>query len=529
VARIRSMLGERVNWTLFARTATDHGLAAIAGQTLVRYAPDMVPDDILDALRIVIERTHERNRVLFDELARLIRALANNGIEAIPFRGPTLAIKAFGDLGHRMGRGLSLFVRDDDIPSTMAALVGIGYERAASLSKAEIKTDRLLPTPKVLFNEALGIHISLLTRLTAMNSPPHLDYCGLWRRAERTDFDGTTMLTLAAEDELVLLAIDGSNEMWRSIKSVCDVAAFLTSHPKLEWTAIVERAREQACLQTILLAMSLAHTYFNSSLPASITAAASAGASIEPAVRRVAANWQSKAITENLDGQLKTDAELFNENAGTYGTNPLLHAIPKELEELYRQDLEEVLGAFAEYESVLEVGAGNGIFTRLLDIWGCKGIVGTDISDGMLGVARARLPQCRFEQVMNEAEPNLFPPATFDLVISRQLACHLIDPITVFECWKMWLKPGGRIAVIDGLWTRSDWGPPTGRKASLVEERPLSCTQTSATVSYLLARASLVIRHRGVLKRVNDFAKERYVIGQGREPIVRFVVVATSE
>jgi 2-polyprenyl-3-methyl-5-hydroxy-6-metoxy-1,4-benzoquinol methylase len=80
-------------------------------------------------------------------------------------------------------------------------------------------------------------------------------------------------------------------------------------------------------------------------------------------------------MTENSDRNLKLDSEVFNAHAAIYGGDPnnLLHAIPKELEELYRQDLEDVLGSFAHYKSVLEVGAGNGIFTRLLARWGCKG------------------------------------------------------------------------------------------------------------------------------------------------------------
>ena len=228
-----------------------------------------------------------------------------------------------------------------------------------------------------------------------------------------------------------------------------------------------------------------------------------------------------------MDEHVKRDAQIFDANAAAYGSD-VLHAIPKELEELYQQDLEDVLGPFAKYKTVLEVGAGNGIFTRLLDKWGCHAIVGIDISNRMLDAARASLPHCTFKHITKEAEPNLFPPTSFDLIISRQLACHLIDPIAVFGCWKTWLKPDGRIVVIDGLWTRRDWGPPMSVVGALVDERPLSCTQTSATVSYLLERANLAIEHRGLLERVNEFAKEQFVIGQSREPIYRYVVVATA-
>jgi SAM-dependent methyltransferase len=231
-----------------------------------------------------------------------------------------------------------------------------------------------------------------------------------------------------------------------------------------------------------------------------------------------------------LDDELREDAEIYNRRAAGYGSDDrdLEHAIPKEMEDLYRQDLEEVLGPLTEYRSVLEVGAGNGVFTQLLKQWGCGGIIGIDISEGMLTLARSRLPDCRFELVTSETDSERFEAASFDLIISRQLACHLIDPIAVFAIWKTWLKPEGRIAVIDGLWTRKDWGPPSSSAGVLVDKRPLSCTQTWATVSYLLGRAGTTVTDQRFLGRVNSFGKERYAIGDVREPIFRFVVVAAA-
>jgi SAM-dependent methyltransferase len=226
--------------------------------------------------------------------------------------------------------------------------------------------------------------------------------------------------------------------------------------------------------------------------------------------------------------QLGDDARLYDRRAATYGADPddLEHSIPQELEEPYRQDLEEVLGPFDRHKSVLEVGAGNGLFTRLLSGWGCRRVVGTDISAGMISVARSRLPDCEFKVISTEADPDLFRPASFDLIISRQVACHLIDPIAVFECWKTWLQPGGRVAVIDGLWTRKDWGPSVNSAGVLVDDRPLSCTQTWATVAYFLERSGLSVTDRRFLDRVNRFGKDRFTIGEAREPIFRFIVVA---
>jgi tetratricopeptide (TPR) repeat protein len=76
---IRQMLDEGIDWTLFAQQAIDKGLASLAGHTLVRVAPDMVPGDILDALRVIIDHTQTKNRELFDELARMIDASPSRG------------------------------------------------------------------------------------------------------------------------------------------------------------------------------------------------------------------------------------------------------------------------------------------------------------------------------------------------------------------------------------------------------------------------------------------------------------------
>src|SRR5882672_6537117 len=109
-AAIGQMLDEGIDWTLFIRKAVDHELAGLGGHTLARVAPDLVPDDILDAFRVTVDQTRRRNLALFDELARLIETLAASGIETIPFKGPVLAIQAYGDLGLRVFRDLDFLI-----------------------------------------------------------------------------------------------------------------------------------------------------------------------------------------------------------------------------------------------------------------------------------------------------------------------------------------------------------------------------------------------------------------------------------
>src|SRR5579872_4821283 len=79
-AILQNTLTEGVDWTRFARKAVDYGLADLAGAALASAAPDLVPDDILDAFRMSLDRTRRKNLALFDGLAGVIEILAKEGI-----------------------------------------------------------------------------------------------------------------------------------------------------------------------------------------------------------------------------------------------------------------------------------------------------------------------------------------------------------------------------------------------------------------------------------------------------------------
>ena len=90
---IRQLLEGELDWTLFAQKAIHHGLGGMAGQTLNRLVPDLVPDDILIAFRVHNNRVRERNHQLFDELKRVVAVLSKQGVDAIPLRAPLLAFQ----------------------------------------------------------------------------------------------------------------------------------------------------------------------------------------------------------------------------------------------------------------------------------------------------------------------------------------------------------------------------------------------------------------------------------------------------
>jgi ubiquinone/menaquinone biosynthesis C-methylase UbiE len=107
------------------------------------------------------------------------------------------------------------------------------------------------------------------------------------------------------------------------------------------------------------------------------------------------------------------------------------------------------LAAARPGEACLDVGCGTGLVTRgLADAVGPEGqVVGLDVSEGMLSLARARtLPNTTLH--LASADPHLpFRDAAFDLVTFCDALAYMSSPARALEEARRVLRRGGRIAV----------------------------------------------------------------------------------
>lgn len=101
----------------------------------------------------------------------------------------------------------------------------------------------------------------------------------------------------------------------------------------------------------------------------------------------------------------------------------------------------------------------------------------------------------------------LFAPESFDLITVRQVVSCLVDPPTAFANWLVWLKPGGRVLVVDGFWKRSGWSDP-----SLAQALPLAEVDTADTPRWLLAEAGFHIEFADIVENLSLDRESRYVI-----------------
>jgi GR25 family glycosyltransferase involved in LPS biosynthesis len=298
ISTIRRILAGDVDWALIARNAAQHGLAGLVGHSLSQIAPDMVPEDIQDAFRTNLDQTRDANLRATADILELMEVFANGGVCAFPFKGPLFAVQAYKDPGFRLFAEWDFLVRDSEMDQAIRILRGLGYSRKGQFTPGQREIlNRVIGRETVIHPET-GTSISLRTRLTPLNMAMDPDYTGLWARAQLSTVNQRRITVMTPEDFFQGLALDGATHMWRDVESICDVAMATESRPDLDWTALLEQARAQGCLKSLLLAAALARQLFDANVPAAVASAAERTPSIKFSIGRIAARWERSAAKE---------------------------------------------------------------------------------------------------------------------------------------------------------------------------------------------------------------------------------------
>ena len=122
-----------------------------------------------------------------------------------------------------------------------------------------------------------------------------------------------------------------------------------------------------------------------------------------------------------------------------------------ETSEYERRKYERTLGVLKDrrYRRALEVGASIGVFTEMLAPW-CDKLLGVDVSEKALSVARERLAGFGHVRLELRELPEEMPEGPFDLILASEVLYYLplgimLETLRRFE---EVLAPGGRILAV---------------------------------------------------------------------------------
>lgn len=237
---IDAVLAVDPDWDRVLRLARWHGLRPLLHRHLSAVASDAVPRVAMVELWCEAEAIARRNRALQAELDRIGGLLEATGIRAMPYKGPRLALTAYGDLAMREFGDLDILVPRADLLAARAALCAAGYVDEYPL-QPQVREAFMASGAQyhwVLRSAALG-HLVELHWKTDPDFPVERLEDPAWWAQGPLDW---AQRSLSPEDLLLVLCIHGTKHGWSSLGWIVDVAELLRSRAAIDWGHFCDRA-----------------------------------------------------------------------------------------------------------------------------------------------------------------------------------------------------------------------------------------------------------------------------------------------
>lgn len=257
------------------RLARRHRLAALlaARAGALGFAPA-----IIEELRVHAAATAARNLAFTREMLRIIQAGQTVGVAFTPFKGPMLAVDAYGDLSLREFDDLDLLSAREDLPAAARILESLGYgllPRAGRASDAvRLRSEYHFPFQHAESGCCVELHAEVAP--AGFAKPLWRD---LRRRLSPVEFAGVRLETLSPADLLVVLCVHAGKHQWGCLEFVTALAHLVHRRPP-DWGQVERVARDSGAEGFVALGLRLVRDWMKAAVPDHLAC----GADIDPSI-----------------------------------------------------------------------------------------------------------------------------------------------------------------------------------------------------------------------------------------------------
>jgi len=304
--RIRSLTETPIDWKYFFLLARRHAIVPLVYKQLKHHVS---PEKLQQFKKHSLENS-ARNVVLTAELCRLIKLFSDEGIEAVPYKGPILALFAYDDLALRRFVDLDVIVKKQDVARARDLLLADNYALSKPLTNEQqdllLRTQHNLQFTKDNRRLIVELHWEVAPHLFASTVQSEI----LWQHLVSLNLNGTTVQTLSADDLLFSLCVHGSRHLWERLGWICDVAE-LISRRDLNSTALLDRAAKADSERMFLLGLHLAETLLDAPLPPEVKRRCDADKGLAPLAAKIVEH-----LFNGPEHVPATPREIFKYNLG---------------------------------------------------------------------------------------------------------------------------------------------------------------------------------------------------------------------
>lgn len=305
VEQFRAAASRVPDWDAALALARRHHVVPLVARQLAASAADVVPAEALAAFHATSRAIAAAALVQAVELARIVAALDAQGVRALPYKGPALALAAYGDVAMRECEDLDLVVARHEYPRARATLLALGYRSRRALSRTQ-EAAIYGGQGHAPFERADAGHLHIVElhwRFAARRFPWNPRVQDVLARADAVPIGGVRVAVPVREDHLLLLLLHGTRHRWERLEWTASVAALLGGGP-VDAGVLLARAERVGGARAVLVGLEVARRVLGAPVSAELIARAEHDAAVEPLAQAAIARMFGPGVQEGgRDGE----------------------------------------------------------------------------------------------------------------------------------------------------------------------------------------------------------------------------------
>lgn len=266
--QINDIIKQQINWDYILMIAGRNGVLSLVSWNLLQRHIEVLPLYVKDKLSRFFQEHTQNNLYLTSKLIEIVKLLDKNGIEILPFKGTTLAVRAYKNLSLRQYGDLDILVQPKDFDQATKILTKNGYTATSEANWLQRKA--LFFTHRkdiVLVSDDQQVKIELHWKLSGSHFSLPVEISQLWNRSQKMNLGGTEVNILPFNDLFIYLCLHGSRHEWERLSWICDLHELVLSQDGLpnkhDWKVVQNDARKLGCERVLELGLYLVYYFFN--------------------------------------------------------------------------------------------------------------------------------------------------------------------------------------------------------------------------------------------------------------------------
>jgi hypothetical protein len=264
---LEALLKAGLHWPALLAETRRQCIVPLVHRHLKSVPPGLVPEAVLAQLKAENLLAAASSMALAAELCAVTRLLEAEGIPALPYKGPVLAMQAYGDIALRTFTDLDVLVPPEDVGRAREALQKRGYHPRDPLTQAQeqatLRLDHNLQLEDKDRTVLLELHWSIAPAAFTFSIPMER----LWRRSRPMQLGRTTIRAMAVDDLMLVLPVHAARHGFGAVEWIAGIAELMRKPGTIDWEQVMLDADRFRVGRIVRLAVALANRLLGAPLP----------------------------------------------------------------------------------------------------------------------------------------------------------------------------------------------------------------------------------------------------------------------